>query len=170
MKKAIIAGNHLITPENLTFENNAIEHAKKIAKFSGGDIILYFDQIGVKTLDVIDTDRNLPLAKIKNFSRSNELPELPEEVVRIIFENTLRNYANGVYEKKKPSALLKNMFVETEERIKCTCVAILISLVEILQKRYESVVFVVPKQSKRIRVNDIQKVKIVLPELEIIWI
>ena len=110
------------------------------------------------------------MAKIKNFSRSIELPELPEEVTRIIFENTLRNYSDGVYKKKKPSALLKNMFVETEDRVKCTCVAILISLVEILQKEYESVVFIVPKESERIRISDILKVKAVLPELELIWI
>lgn len=110
------------------------------------------------------------MAKINNFSRSTELPELPEDVIRIIFENTLRNYSDGVYKKKKPSALLKNMFVETEDRVKCTCVAILISLVEILQKSYESVVFIVPKESERIRPSDVLKVKMVLPELELIWI
>lgn len=169
MRKAIIAGNHLITPESLTLENAAIEHAKKILT-PDTDLILYFDQIDVKTLDVIDTDKSLPLAKIKNFARSAELPELSEEIVRIIFENTLRNYSDGVYKKKKPSALHRNMFVESDERVKCTCVGLLISLIEILQKRYETVVFVVQKQSERVRPNDILKVKTVLPTLELVWI
>lgn len=168
MRKAVIAGNHLITPDSITFETKALHHAQYILH-ENDDLILLFDQIGVKTFDVVDDYKSLPLVKTKSFARNKELPELPTRT-RLIFENTLRNYSRNVLESGKDSALRKSMFMENEDHIKCSCVGILISLVEILFKQYEVVVLVLQKQSNRVRVHDILKVKLAIPELTLIWI
>ncbi len=168
MKTAIIAGNHLITKDSLLFETSPLQHGQSLLN-NDTDLIIFFDQIGVKTLDVIDTYKSLPLAKKENFTRKNELPQLPENT-KIIFENSLRNYSRGILKSGKQSALQKNMFHDNEDHIQCSCVGILISLVEILFKRYGSVIFVMEKQSKRIRVGDILKVKTAIPALKLVWI
>lgn len=168
MKTAIIAGNHLITENSLVFETNPLQHSQSLLN-DETDLIIFFDQIGVKTLDVVDTYKSLPLVKKENFTRINELPELPNNT-RLIFENSLRNYSRGILKSGKKSALHKNMFHNDEDHIKCSCVGILISLVEILFKTYGSVIFVIEKQSKRVRVHDILKVKTAIPDFEIIWI
>lgn len=169
MKKAIIAGNHLITKDSITFETKSLQYGQSLLNNETDDLIIFFDQIGVKTLDVIDTYKSLPLAKKENFSRINELPELPNNI-RLIFENSLRNYSRGVIKLGRQSALQKNMFHDDEDHIKCSCVGILISLVEILFKKYDEVIFVVEKQSKRVRVYDILKVKTAIPALKLVWI
>ena len=168
MRKAVIAGNHLITPDSITFETKALHHAQYILH-ENDDLILYFDQIGVKIFEVVDTYKNLPLIETKSFARNEELPELPTRT-QLIFENTLRNYSRSVLKSGRKSALHKSMFKENEEHIKCSCVGILISLVEILFKRYDIVVLVLEKQSNRIRVHDILKVKLAIPELTLIWV
>lgn len=168
MRKALIGGNHLITPNSVVFENKPLTYSHTLLD-AETDLIIFFDQIGVKTLDIVDTYKNLPLVKIENFFRKDELPALPENT-RLIFENSLRNYSRNRIKSGKDSALQKSMFNNDDEHIKCSCVGLLISLVEILFKRYEAVTFVAEKQSNRLRVTDVLKVQTAIPKLEVVWI
>ncbi len=168
MKKAIVAGNHLITEVGIVFEEKPLSYSKNLLD-ENADLIISFDQINVKTLDVVDSYKSLPLVAIDNFFRKEELPEFPIRT-RLIFENSLRNYSRAVLKNNKPSALTKNMFNDHEDHIKCSCVAIIISLVEILFKRYDEVILIADKESKRLRQSDLLKVKMVIPELQIVWV
>ena len=170
MKTAIIGGNHLISQNSLIFEKSALEYGLKILT-PDADIILFFDQAGIKTLDFVDTFENLPLIKKENFLRAMELPENLPKNIRLIFENSLRNYSRKVYKSSREcSVLTPQMYKNDEDMLKCNCLGILVSLLEILYKNYDVITFVVEKRSQRLKTDDIIKLQLLFPELKIIWI
>jgi hypothetical protein len=165
---ALIIGNHAIDQTSVTLEHKALR-----AGFSfSGDRILLFDQAPGTKIDSLVTDiKYLPLSPVSFFNRKDALPE---EIIRdstyVIFENSLRNYARRVYKTKRKTVLDTSMYREKNDTIVCTCIAVYISLLEILYARYDSVVWFVEKTSQRTRQGDVIATQIAFPDVQVVWV
>lgn len=167
-QRCIIGGNHLIDATKILLEEKPLSHSMYILH-EDDDLILFFDQINVNTFSLVE-EKNLPLIPVRKFFRKNELPELPDNSF-IIVENTLRNYSNKIIKSGKESILKMNMFNELEDgHIKCVCYGIVLSLIEILNKKYEEIIFIAEKDSLRLKPSDLIKVKNIIPNIKLIWV
>jgi hypothetical protein len=167
-KSAIVAGNHWVDKDSIRLEENALSVGFPLH----GDPILFFDQSGITVPELVTDVNKLFLFPVSFFSRKEELPEkCREEGVYIILENSLRNYARRKYGKWDTTSLCRNMYKDREDGlISCNCKGVYVSLIEILYKRYEKVIWVVEKKSNRTKIGDVLMTQVVFPDLKVIWV
>lgn len=168
--KAIIAGNHLIDTEKIVLETKALHHGLSLHT-EESDFILVFDHYKLQLPDLIQGRNSFPLTRLELFTRKEELPNLLPADTRMIFENSLRNYARRMYEKKE-THLSRDMYKNNCDSIACNCLGMLVSLLEILyiSYSYEEIIWVEEKLSQRIKIHDLLKANLIFPNLKIVWI
>ena len=170
---AIIAGNHLINDDgSMVFETKAMEHALTLLN-EQSEFVLFFDQFKLQIPKIISTKKSLPLTHTKFFLLKEELPNNIPAESRMIFENSLRNYARRMYEKAKQDKetnLTRAMYNDSSEITQCNCVGAIVSLLELLYKSYEKIIWVEEINTQRVKIPHLLQANIVFPKLQIIWV
>ena len=171
MKKiAVIAGNHVVNNDGFEFEIKALNHSLYNFDFDNRhQMILFFDQYKTGLPDVISDPHTHSLRPTNLLLSKYKLPDFVPENSLMIFENSLRNYSRG---KKgtKNTCLTPQMYKEGNDIVVCNCLGVFVSLLEILYEKYEKVIWIEEKLSKRVKVADVLKAKMIFPDVELIWI